>query len=150
MPYFNPFYISCQFFSHQHFTFFVLCCRIFIHFYQYFSYQSPISNFLLLRRGSFFRQCTVLLCSQLFCREYLSDFYFRLAQIKEFVVEVFLLHFLNEFGILFKSFVLWFKDAKQSSNLLHRHFFQMSLYSKAACSSWCKARYSTGQSLEIH
>ena len=118
--------------------------------YQYFSRQSPISNFLLLRRGSFFRQCTVLLCSQLFCREYLSDFYFRLAQIKEFVVEVFLLHFLNEFGILFKSFVLWFKDAKQSSNLLHRHFFQMSLYSKTACSSWCKARYSTGQSLEIH
>ena len=118
--------------------------------YQYFSHQSPISNFLLLRRGSFFRQCTVLLCSQLFCREYLSDFYFRLAQIKEFVVEVFLLHFLNEFGILFKSFVLWFKDAKQSSNLLHRHFFQMSLYSKTACWSWCKARYSTGQSLEIH
>ena len=116
--------------------------------YQYFSHQSPISNFLLLRRGSFFRQCTVLLCSQLFCREYLSDFYFRLAQIKEFV---FLLHFLNEFEILSKkSFVLWFKDATQSSNLLHRHFFQMSLYSNTACWSWCKARYSTGQSLEIH
>ena len=47
-------------------------------------------------------------------------------------------------------FVLWFKDAKQSSNLLHRHFFQMSLYSNTACWSWCKARYSTGQSLEIH
>ena len=127
---------------------FVLCCQIFIHFYQYFSHQSPISNFLLLRQRSFFRQCTVLLCSQLFCREYLSDFYFRLAQIKEFV---FLLHFLNEFEILSKkSFVLWFKDATQSSNLLHRHFFQMSLYSKTACWSWCKARYSTGQSLEIH
>ena len=113
MPYFNPFYISCRFFSHQHFTFFVLCCRIFIHFYQYFSYQSPISNFLLLRRGSFFRQCTVLLCSQLFCREYLSDFYFRLAQIKEFVVEVFLLHFLNEFGIFQKlCFVIKGRKAK--------------------------------------
>ena len=145
MPYFHPFYISCQFFSHQHFTFFCSLLMNFYSFHQYFSHQSPNLNFLLLRRGSFFRQCTVLLCSQLFCREYLSDFYFRLAQIEEFV---FCLHFL--WYLIQKNFVLWFKDATQSSNLLCRHFFQMSLYSKTACWSWCKARYSTGQSLEIH